>query len=331
MTGYCHRGIIERIQQQPIEGALALIERTCSLSGTAYRIALCQAIEAATGAKVVRAARLARVLFAEIERILARLWFLGQCARAASLPHIYSEALDQREWLFAALGETLDERVYWAIAVPGGIVGGLELDEIHIALKDIAAAAGLWRSAVSPRGALGRAGKGVGVISAKRAETFQLQGLAARGSCVMPDQRQAQKNVASGYGDIEIAWPEPHATPDGDVAARLVCAVNDLTTSFAIAEQCIEALAAENTSETATPLALPKSTIVEGRATVESPHGPLTVAVALTSEGTLADLRIEPPGVSVLAALPQLLAGVPLDRVPLILTSLDLCMECLDQ
>src|SRR5579863_3800940 len=83
-TGYCRRGVAELCVGRAPDDALAIVERSCSLAGPAHRQALCLALEAVAGVEAPESDRIARSLFAELARILARLWTLGQVARAAA-------------------------------------------------------------------------------------------------------------------------------------------------------------------------------------------------------------------------------------------------------
>jgi Ni,Fe-hydrogenase III large subunit len=69
----------------------------------------------------------------------------------------------------------------------------------------------------------------------------------------------------------------------------------------------------------------------EGEASVEGPHGPVHAEVALGDDEHVTHLRVSTPGASALiAALPELLQRQSLALTPLILASLDVCVECAD-
>jgi ech hydrogenase subunit E len=330
VTGYCSRGITDLVAGQPIDDALAVVERSCALAGTANRTALCQAIEAATGVAPALPARLTRVLFLEIERVLARLWTLATAARTANLSQHFGEALEQREALFTALVQAAGGRAFWGVAEPGGARADLALDGLSSAVKQIDVGLAPWRAAVSAKGPLGQAGTGVGKITPEQASAFS--GLAARGSTASDDARQERPE--GGYADLRgaISWPEPDGGRAGDVAARLGRAVDDLASSLAIIQAATEALgtAADSTAAAQRAVKATRNRATEGSATVEGPHGPVTVGVTLNGTQEIASLRIVPPGQALLAALPEILTGSQLGQVPLILASLDLCVECLD-
>lgn len=315
-----------------VEDALALVERSCSLAGTSHRQAFVTALESLAGIEPDRTSRVTRVLFAEVERILARLWTITLAARAAGVPRHECTALDQRETLFAALRQATGQRVFWAAAVPGGIRSDFthdDLGELRAALQTLETGLPTWRSLAGPRGPLGQSGRGAGKFSAERVAALGLSGIAAGGSGGAYDLRRS--DPYGGYNDLTIDWPAPVTpTTAGDAATRLAYAVEDMAASVAIALECLDTLAGATTASAQPFQPGPTLSGREAAATVEGPHGPVTVAVALTDDGRIARLRLETPSIAALDALSELLEGQPLSLAPLVLASVDLCPECLD-
>lgn len=332
-TGYCRRGVEAHAAAKPASQALEIVERSCSFSGHSHRLATCMAIESATGAAPSLRARLVRALFAEVERMLARLWTLGMSARAANLQGPLREALEQRELLFDATAEVTGERVFWAIPEPGGVRQLQEhpgLEPLRAVVEQLGPGIEAWRAATSPRGSLGRAGAGVARISRERAEELGLTGVAARGCGVARDLRRDAPYA--GYADVAFEWAATDDTvPNtGDAAARLAAAAADLATSRDLALDLLAGLPrADDTS------------LVDGRAksggqrkgqgTVEGPHGPVEALITLAPDGTVDRFSLRLPGPAALvAALPEILDGQLVGLAPLALASLDLCLECAD-
>lgn len=332
VTGYCQRGIAELAEGRPLDEVLALVERSCSLAGTTHRMALCMAVESAAKVTPGKMVRVARVLFAEVERMLARLWLLAEAGRAANVPLAVADALAQREILLEAAETITGERTFWGIAVPGGVRHDLGLKPLRDAFERIEPSVASWRRMAGPQGTLGRTGKGVATLSSEITDALGLNGLAAFGSRERADLRRMR--LYGGYADLDLdesVWPTQHEVFGSDVAARLAYAVEDIASAQTIALACLDALASAS-DMLDEPKALPSaSTNRRGHAELEGPHGPVSVALTLTSAGDVSELRLETPCAAAIPALPTILEGQSLALVPLILASLDLCLECHDQ
>jgi len=317
------RGIVALAEGKPVDDALAILEHSCANAGQAHRLALALALEAATNTPTTKRSRLTRVLFVEIERILARLWTLGLSARAAGYPALWRAALDQREELFAAAQAVTGERVHWGVATVGGIPEDYTLTDLADALTAFAPACEEWRRVTIARGPLGAIGAGLGVASEEQAQG--LSGLAGRAAGNQQDVRESAPY--DGYVDLAHPWPSS-TYKTGDVAARLLCAAEDLTTSVAVAQACLAELekdadAAPDQGSTSAEVSAP------GQATVEGPHGAVTIRVTRDQQGAVERLECETPGAALYALLPRILHGHNATQAPLILASLDLCAECL--
>ena len=317
------RGIVALAAGKPVDDALALLEHSCANAGQTHRLALALALEAATNTPTTKQSRLTRILFAETERILARLWTLGLSARAAGYPALWRTALDQREDLFAAAQAVTGERVHWGVATVGGTSEDYTLTNLADALTAFAPACEEWRRVTIARGPLGALGAGLGVVSEEQAQ--DLSGLAGRAAGNRQDVRESAPY--DGYVDLAHAWPSS-TYKTGDVAARLLCAAEDLTTSVAVAQSCLAELEkdADAAPDQGSASAEASGT---GQATVEGPHGAVTIRATRDQQGVVERLECETPGAALYALLPGILHGHNATQAPLILASLDLCAECL--
>jgi Ni,Fe-hydrogenase III large subunit len=186
----------------------------------------------------------------------------------------------------------------------------------------------------------------MGAISTDQAQTIGLSGLAARGSGVETDLRMTKPYAAYGQYQVQLLGgeaqeegrartvPEGERKVAGDVTSRLTAAAADLVSSHSIAQAAISQLTTEPDEPAAAPAELPalaeKSSVTSS---VECPHGPVSIAFRFSGDagtGVMSDLELQTPGAILVEALPQLLEGRLLLQVPLILASLDLCIECLD-
>jgi ech hydrogenase subunit E len=282
------------------------------------------------------------VLFAEIERLLARLWTLALAARAAAAP-LHHLALQQRESLFTALEAATGERYYWGISVPGGVRNDLTLEPLQVALERLLPEMTAWGAAVAAKGTLGRTGNGIGIISDEQARAIGLEGVARSGSPRASDLRATEpyaayadyqtelSSVDSGTDDASSGTVSGKTT--GDVTSRLTAVAADLLVSHAIAQKAIGTLSEEgedSNSKRPVTLAAPRDDVAAS-SVVEGPHGPVSLGYTYTRAGAITELVLETPAGRLVQALPHLLEGRLLPQVPLILASLDPCIECVDQ
>ncbi|HEY7780176.1 MAG TPA: hypothetical protein VIC85_08200 [Ktedonobacterales bacterium] len=331
ISGYCRRGVQHLVAGMQVEQALGVMERSCGVAGQSARLAVCRAIEAATGAAPSARSRMVRAIFAEIERVLARLWLLGLASRVAGQDAAFREALEAREVLMEALEAQTGERLFWAVAEPGGVRDPErfdDLEDLRATMEDLAGPVLSWTAMAGPGGALGRAGAGVAPIAAERARVMGLVGLAARAAGVEGDLRRDAPYGA--YADFPFAWQADSLTPPtgGDAAARLGTAAVDLVASMRLLRVFFEML--PRVEDTAVVPGAERQGELTGHAAVEGPHGPVEARVVLATGGGIGRLRLETPGAGLITMLPEILAGMPVALVPLALASLDLCMECVD-
>jgi Ni,Fe-hydrogenase III large subunit len=322
-TALLSRGMLALASGKPADEALAILERSCANAGQTNRLALALALEAATNQSTTKQARLTRILFAEIERILARLWTLGVSAQAAGHANLWRAALDQREDFFAAAQAATGERVHWGVATVGGTGEHVTLTGLANALTAFAPACEEWRRVTIARGPLGATATSLGVISEEQAQ--DLSGLAGRAAGNRQDVRESAPY--DGYVDLAHAWPSS-TYKSGDAAARLLCAAEDLTTSVAVAQACLAELE-KGVDETPDQHAASSGAEEVGAATVEGPHGAVTVRAARDQQGAVERLECVTPGATLYALVPRILHGHNATQAPLILASLDLCAECL--
>ena len=326
VTGFCGRGILNHAAGRSLTDVLTLLEHACATAHESHRLAFCLAVEKLATLPVDPAAQKIRVLFAELERALARLWTLYETGRAVGLHAVVFDALDQREVLFTALKEATGERVYWSVAEVGGVRSGVTFEALRSAVSELNESLPLWRGMADQRGTFSRIGENVGTVSAALAAELGLTGVAARGSAAQDDLRLTQPY--SGYADNMLGSRAAIPTLKGDVASRLAVVVADLENSIATALALLETI---ESSPSVAPVALPKKLSADtATAAVEGPHGAIRVSVRLKAPGTVVDVRLETPAEANLRSLPAILESRPLTQVPVVLASLDLCPACSD-
>ncbi len=323
-TGYSHRGVLALAEGLPLDDALVILERVCARAGQSYRLALCLAVERFMKPQVARQAQLVRTLFAELERLNSALWTLGEIARAVDQRKLWAESLDQREQIFEAASAATGERVFWGVAQPGGVRGGLTLEPVRAFAAGASAIYEEWRAAAAVTGGLRRATEGLGrqAVSAAASAAEPVES-AAHGASA-DDARRAAPYDAYRIMTLDWAPLEALDTAPLDVATCVARLVAGMKLSVDITLTCLDEL----DGEPDLPQAALKLAAGEGSATVQSSHGPARVSVTLANDGTVAALRLETSSAETIAIAPGLLTGRTLGEAPALLAALDMCPAC---
>ena len=324
VTGYGRRCLLDLITGQPLEDALVVLERTCADAGQGYRLALSLCAERAARITAPRSAQLMRVFFAELEMTLSALWSLAELARALNLRSLRALGLEQRERIYAAASEATGQRVYWAIARPGGVREGIQFAAARDLLEWLHGAVETWRVATAPKGALRRA--------AERADARQAQAtMDATGKANPPTGQPAREDARrrapyDGYRAITLDWTPLDDLPES--VAVTSCALRlatRLKLSYDIMRVCAETLGDALPAQASAPLKAG-----QGSATIQTAHGPARVDVTLAGDQTIAQVRLTTPCAAAMAQAPGWLLGHTLADLPATLVGLDLCPSCAD-
>lgn len=253
---------------------------------------------------------------------LSALWSLAELARALNLRSLRALGLEQRERIYDAASAATGQRVYWAIARPGGVRGGIQFGEMRELLDWLRDAVEIWRVATAPKGALRAA--------AERADARQTQAGAAGKSTPSAGQpaRDDARRLApyDGYRAITLDWTPLDDLPDTvEVASCALRLATRLKLSADIMRVCAESLDDAASAQASAPLKAG-----QGSATIQTAHGPARVDVTLTGEQTIAQARLTTPCAAALEQAPGWLLGHTLADLPATLIGLNLCPSCAD-
>ncbi|MBA3826593.1 MAG: hypothetical protein H0X24_22165 [Ktedonobacterales bacterium] len=337
-AGYTHRGVEALVVGHTLADALDVIERTCGSDGHSLRLAACLALEAHAGITPPERARALRTIFSEVERLQARLWYLMQIARVSQFGALLTACVEARESLFEACVSATETRLFWGIATPGGARGIADPLALQGALSDIEGNIATIERLLNDRGPMIRRLTNVGVIPTEAIDLAGVTGAVARASGSENDLRLTAPYDA--YGDLDLESmlnTEQVKSLIGDVGSRAFLAVAEIRQSMAIIEALLDELP-DGQEASAFPALLEPGT---ASATVESPHGQTTVTLTIGASGGksadtqtadwLTELTIQPASVATAALLPAVLTRQKLSDALVILTSLDLCVACLDR
>lgn len=321
-TGYSYRGALGLAVDLPLDDALVILERVCARAGQSYRLALCLAVERVTHVEVSRPAQLMRTLFAELERLHSALWTLGEMARGIDQRGLWAQALEHREQVFEAASEATGERVFWGVALPGGVRSDLKLEPVRAFAEGAPTIYAAWQQETVTGGALRRATERMGGALETASDAAPESASEQSGS--PSDARRATPYDA--YRLLSLDWTPLEAlnAMTLDVATKASRLVAGMKLSVDIIATCLEELDGEP------GLAAPSSKLVagEGAAKTQSSHGRARAAVTLDGEGTVKALTLETVCAAPFTRAPELLAGRAVAEAPALLAALDLCPSC---
>jgi Ni,Fe-hydrogenase III large subunit len=331
-TGYGRRDLLDLVRGQPIEDALVVVERVCAHAGQGYRLALSIAIERAARMAAPRSAQLTRVFFAELEMALSALWSLSELARALNMRGLRAQGLEQRERIYEAAASATGQRVYWAIARPGGVREGIQFEEVAAQLNWLRDTVEGWRVTTAPRGVLRAIAERVDARQVKPqsdgSDASDETAQPAAAGIAPPALEDARRSAPyDGYRAITVDWTPLDDLPGGvaDVTSCALRLVTRLKLSYDIMHVCAETLREALHGQASGALRAG-----QGSATIQTAHGPARIDVTLANDQTIADARITTPCAEALTRAPTGLRGRALADVPATLVGLDLCPSCAD-
>lgn len=121
VSGYAHRGMVQRWHNCRVEDANRLSGRYAAGSSAAHQAAFCQAVEQACGVQVGQEVSQLRLVVLELERTLQHLLTLSRIARLAGARLVASRCMWFRESLLAKAAPIIGSRLLMDHCVPGGV------------------------------------------------------------------------------------------------------------------------------------------------------------------------------------------------------------------
>lgn len=314
------RGYAEQLSRLDLEGAIDLLVRMCDSCSQAHLLAFCTALESLVDITVPPRAAALRTVVAELERLTSHLEAVRYICTTLGLP--------QRSATFEALHEQARQAMQLVIGasplpvcLPGGVrndLGNEQQTQLLMLLRQLNRR--LYRTGsemIDQRSIFDRTAD-IGTLSRTAAESFGVRGPLARASGINADVRWDQPYAF--YGSLER-----HAIVQdgGDVYARLLVLLLEAVESIKLVERTLEQLPESDWQGGEITSLLPG----EASAAVESPRGLLRYT--LHSDGQrLTLVQIDAPRQIDRLLARTLFIGALVDDVPLIISSLDVCVAC---
>ena len=237
---YKHRGVAKTFEGLPPDRGVLVAERVEGIASVAHALAYCHAVETLSGAVVPSAARLLRVVHAELERIANHLDVVMRLADAAGLAVATARFGWHKEILMRLVSQMCGNRFGRGVIIPGGVNTRHGMTPGHIATE----LSRLIRAVHTDAGALMKTAsfldrvRGTGRLDPDLARRCGALGPVARGSGFNDDDRWARGYDA--YPDLPT--PPPMHYDAGDAAARLRVRLDEINDSADLIGHALDGL-----------------------------------------------------------------------------------------
>lgn len=238
--GLLHRGTEKLIEYKNYLQALPYFDRLDYVSMMAQEHTYSLAIEKIGSINVPQRAKVIRVIFAEITRILNHLLAVGCHAMDVGAMTPFLWAFEEREKLMEFYERVSGARMHAAYVRPGGVSADLPLgmiDDIYSfinqfniridEIEEMLTGNRIWKERLVD----------VGIVSAKQAAEWGFSGVMLRGSGIPWDLRKSQPYEI--YSDIDFKVP---VGSYGDCFDRYLVRVEEMRQSILIIEKALNLL-----------------------------------------------------------------------------------------
>jgi len=330
-VGYLHRGVEKLLEELTFVQATPIVDKNDYVSPMTNEQAINMAFEALLEVEVPRRARYMRTLFAEMSRISSHLLWLatfgidmgGALGGGTTL---FLHCFREREYILDLFELVTGARFHYNTHTIGGnrhdIPAGWA-KRVHQALDLIASRVDEYLDLSTKNAIFVARTRGVGTLPAKLALELGITGPILRASGVDHDLRRDAPFHA--YDEIDVKVQTEQA---GDCLARAHVRIRELSESIRLSKLLVDGLP-EGPICGGRPIKNPtqfKAKDGQAYVALETPRGELGTYVIGGGGNKGASpyrLKIRPPSLHALAAMPYLLVGGTISDAVVILGSLD--------
>jgi Ni,Fe-hydrogenase III large subunit len=279
--GYVHKGVEALMAGAEIDKALRVVGRISGDSTVAYGWAFARAVEAATGWTPPPRAVLLRGVMAELERLSHHINDVGAICNDASVLTIHARCTLQREDVLAVADTCFGHRLMMDRVVPGGVAADLTPEGVG-RIRGLLARLEETRAEIlrvyDSLPSLQDRTVTTGIVAPELVRQYAAGGFVGRASGRAFDARKSFPYAPYDRVDFELKMRTA-----GDVDARLLVRMDEISESLAILSQLLGRLAPGEIRSNR-----PATAAGEGAALVEAFRGDVFVSVRIDADGRLA-------------------------------------------
>ncbi|MBR1696767.1 MAG: NADH-quinone oxidoreductase subunit C [Anaerovibrio sp.] len=323
---YTHRGIEKAVEGKTPYEALPIVERICGACSVSNTWSFCQAVEKAVSVKVTRRAEIIRTLLMELERITNHVGDIGNIPAGVGFNPAISLGGRLKEKPMRLNESVAGNRFLRGMIIPGGVSMDItpELCElIHQVMDEVADGVEDMSTMFHEQENFQNRIQTTGIVRSQTAMDLAMVGVGARASGYCHDSR-----CDFSYGVYDELDFKPYTKTMGDVAARLLVRIGELSASFEMVDKLIELLNDCGEQELSVAMEYIEGS---GWGISESARGSNFQYVAIDGDGRIDRLFIRSASYANWPALPIAVQGDIIPDFPLINKSFELCYACIDR
>jgi Ni,Fe-hydrogenase III large subunit len=279
--GYVHKGVEALMAGTSIDQSARVVGRISGDSTVAYAWAFARAVESALDWTPPPRAVLLRAVMAELERLSHHINDVGAICNDASVIAVYARCTLQREDLLAVANACFGHRLMMDCIVPGGVTADLTpegIGRIRGLLSRFEETRAEILRVYDSMPSLQDRTVSTGIVSPELVRQYAAGGFVGRASGRAFDARKSFASAPYDRIDFDLK-----VRTGGDVDARLMVRMDEITESLRILPQILGRLAAGEIRNDR-----PASAGGEGAALVEAFRGDVFVGVRIGADGRLA-------------------------------------------
>ena len=325
-VGFNHRGIEKLCTEKKYLKTLSLVERVCGKCSFSHSLCYVLALEEIAGIVPTKRAEYFRVIMAEIERIQSHYYCLGNIAKSIGFESAFYSIFATREKIMDLIESLMGNRIYYGFNIIGGVKRDFiknDLDAISYIVAEIREDnKNISKFFLDDSIAKSRL-KAVGIFSLDDALDYGVSGPYGRASGIEHDVRL--NDPYCSYSDFNFNLIKDTV---GDVLSRVKVRLLEIDESLGIIEQAIRDIPQGKVNLGFLDFEIPEG---EYLSRVESPRGELSYYVVSRQKDTPYRVAINTPSFKNYLSIGGILKESNLQDVPVIVTSMDICLSCFDR
>jgi NADH-quinone oxidoreductase subunit D len=352
VVGYLHTGIEKTMESKLYNKALPATDRMDYLAPMSNNLGYCLAVEKLLDIDVPEKVRWARVCLAELTRVNSHLVWLGTHAMDLGAMTMFFYTFRERELIMDIYEACGGQRMMTSYIRIGGLADDLPSDfdkRVRNLTRTLRERMNDYEGLLTHNEIFINRTKGVAVISAEDAINLSLSGPLLRGSGVKYDVRKA--NPYSGYEKFDF---EMALGTQGDAYDRYLLRLEEIRQALHICDQAIDGMPEGPYRAHVPGVVLPPKEdilykmeslifhfkiITEGYRppfgavyqAIESPKGEIGFYISSDGSNKPHRVRVRPPSLINLGALPKMVEGRLLADVICAIGSIDIVLGEVDR